>query len=358
MRLLPNLVLVVILVAITWTSNPVLAASPLVVTGYATQGNIIDEIPVSGTVTSSSVAKLSTEVSGLVSTINIDDGDKVNAGDILLTLDTEIEELSLQAAKAATEKSGEELADAKRRLEDAQRLAKQKTISDNELKSLQAEVNIASAELQRYIAEQQLQQKRLEKHQIRAPFSGVISQKHAERGEWIKPGDPIARLVGNQDLRIDFQVPQTAFPKVSPSSEVRVKLDALPGQALESKIQAIVPVSDTDARTFLMRVKLITPNSAMIPGMSVSGVLRLATGAQGVVISRDAILRYPDGRITVWVVNEKNGVLTVSERQVRTGLGFNGQIAIMHGLKAGERVVLEGNESLKDGQTVTIHDTK
>jgi RND family efflux transporter MFP subunit len=330
----------------------------MVVTGYAKQASIIDEIPISGTVTASSVANLSTEVNGLIKAIGIDAGDTVQAGDIVLTLDTQIEQLSLQAANAVTQRSREELADARRRLEDARRLAKQKTISENELKSLQAEVSIANAELERSIAEQKLAQARLEKHQLRAPFSGVISKKYVERGEWIQPGDPVARLVAMDDLRIDFQVPQTAYPKVSESSEILVKLDAQPGQTLTGRIQAIVPVSDTDARTFMLRARLETPTDTMIPGMSVTGLLRLTTGQQGVIVSRDAILRYPDGRVTVWVVNEKDSEITVTERQVKTGLGFDGQIVITHGLQAGERIVLEGNESLKQGQAVTIHGSK
>ena len=358
MRLLPIPVRTVILVAIVWAHSPVQAAVPLVVTGYASQSGIIDEISISGTVTSPSVAKLSVEVNGLVRSINVDAGDNVKEGDILLTLDTEIEDLSLQAVTAATARSREALADAKRRFDEARRLTRQKTIPESELKSLEAEVAIASAELQRTVAEQQLQQVRLAKHQLRAPFPGVISQKYVERGEWVQTGDPIVTLVANHDLRIDFQVPQTAYPKVSQSSEVRVRLDAMPENMLQGNILSIVPVSDTDARTFLLRVKVAVPDNTMIPGMSASGVLRLRTGEQGVVVSRDAILRYPDGRITVWVVNENNGVTTVSERQVKTGLGFNGQVVILDGLKTGERIVLEGNESLKDGQTVSIHGAK
>ena len=88
--------------------------------------------------------------------------------------------------------------------------------------------------------------------------------------------------------------------------------------------------------------------------MSASGLLRLTTGSQGIIVSRDAVLRYPDGRITVWVVEKHDDNMIVSERRVKTGSSFNNKVSILDGLKAGEQVVVEGNESLKDGQTVTL----
>jgi multidrug efflux pump subunit AcrA (membrane-fusion protein) len=96
----------------------------------------------------------------------------------------------------------------------------------------------------------------------------------------------------------------------------------------------------------------------MMPGMSASGVLRLQTGHKEVVVPRDALMRYPDGRVTVWVVNDNGGKPTVSEHRVTTGLSFSGRVAIVTGLDDGARVVLQGNEALKEGQAVAIRRDK
>ena len=80
----------------------------------------------------------------------------------------------------------------------------------------------------------------------------------------------------------------------------------------------------------------------------------MSTGRQGVVISRDAILRYPDGRVTVWVVSPDNQPPSVSEKRVVTGHSFDGLITIRDGIDAGDVVVVEGNESLQEGQVVRI----
>ncbi|MCW8964539.1 MAG: efflux RND transporter periplasmic adaptor subunit [Gammaproteobacteria bacterium] len=338
-------------VAIVHAAKP---AQPRVVVTQAQLGTIINELRLSGTVSSPRVARLSTEVSGLIKDIHVDEGSAIKAGEILISLDTELENLSLQAARATTQRARAELDDARRRLADGKQLAKQKTVSANELKSLQAEVNIASATLQRYSAEEQLQQSRLQRHQLSAPFDGIISKRFIESGEWIKPGDAVMELVANENLRIDFQIPQKDFPRINATSEILIHLDAIPNRTLKGKIQTIVPYSDTDTRTFLLRVLLTDSNPAIAPGMSARGLLRLKTSTTGIVISRDAILRYPDGRITVWVVNTVNGRHEVSEKSVTTGTSFNDRIAILDGLKEGERVVVKGNESLRDGQTVML----
>jgi hypothetical protein len=119
-------------------------------------------------------------------------------------------------------------------------------------------------------------------------------------------------------------------------------------------IDAIVPVSDASSRTFLIHVRIDAGDAVVTPGMSAHGQLRLSTGREGVVISRDAILRYPDGRVTVWVINPGSEPPTVAEKRVTTGHSFNGLITIREGLKADEVVVVRGNESLQEGQQVRI----
>ena len=92
--------------------------------------------------------------------------------------------------------------------------------------------------------------------------------------------------------------------------------------------------------------------------MSASATLRLGTGEQGVVVSRDALLRHPDGRITVWVVQDQGNDITVSERQVQTGLSFDGRVVIRSGLEPEVRVVVEGNEALQQGQRVSVREAR
>ncbi|NNJ92702.1 MAG: efflux RND transporter periplasmic adaptor subunit [Gammaproteobacteria bacterium] len=342
-------VIPIVLLAIT--AAEARSVTPLVVVGQSDTMMVTNEIPLTGTVTSPRSADLSAELSGLVKAIRIEEGQRVRKGDVILKLDQELEKLSLGAAIAKSRQARLELADAKRRLADARRLARQKTISENDVQSLQAEVSIDEATLQHAQSVQRQQEAILRRHQVLAPFDGVISHKYTEAGEWLAPGDPIAELIATDNLRIDFQAPQSVFPKTTLQTPVKISIAAIPGKTFNGSIITIVPVTKAEARTFLIRAVIKTEDFHMTPGMSANGILGLDTGMEAVVVSRDAILRHPDGRTTVWIVNQDN---TVSERLVKTGLSFNGYVVIDQGLEANITIVVQGNESLREGQKISI----
>ena len=334
------------------------AKVPLVVVDQAQTQAVIKQVPLTGTVTSPKVGRLSSEVSGQVKILEVDIGDKVKKGDTLLQLDREIEALNLKSFKAETLQSREELAEAKRRYESGKRLRKQSGISKEEIDQRLAELKIAEAALQYRQAAEQKQQAIVNRYTIKAPFSGIISEKLTEVGEWVETGKPVLTLVAMDELRIDFQVPQELYTQINDDSQITITLDALPGKKLTGKIDALVPVSDPSARTFLVRTKLDNSNINMTPGMSAQVMLRLNTGQSGVVVSRDAIMRYPDGRVTVWVVKLDSEIPKVSEQHVEVGHSFDGKVSIVEGLQADAIVVVEGNEALKEGQIVQIHNQK
>lgn len=328
--------------------------APQVIVADAEEMLLAEEVSVSGSVFSPKVAKLSAQVSGIVDVIHVDIGDKLPAGAEVLRLNDELNKLSLVAARAATSQAREELSDAKRRLSDIEALAQKKTASANEMQSLAAEVRIDTAALERFSAEESRQQELLRRHVLNAPFAGVVSSKLVEVGEWIQPGDPVIELVATENLHIDLQVPQTVYGKLGQSNEVRIKFDAFPGRIFDGQIASVVPVTDLASRTFTLRVRLVDSQIKLAPGMSASAVLRLHTEKTGIVVPRDALLRYPDGRISVWVVTRDGDAATVSEQRVETGLSFSGKMTITRGLSAGAVVVVKGNESLRDGQSVNI----
>lgn len=333
------------------------AKTPLVVVEKAEIQSVVKQVPLSGTVISPKTAQLSTEISGRIKQINVDIGDKVKRGSPLLQLDREIEALNLKALKAASQQAQEELNEARRRYENGDRLRAQNHISQEEFEQRLARFKIAEATVQRRLAEEQKQQALVKRHTLLAPFNGVISQKLSEAGEWLDKGKAVLTLVAMDKLNIDFQVPQEYYPQMDRESHISITLDTQADRTLSGKIQAIVPVSDPKARTFLVRTK-IKSATGITPGMSAQGMLRLNTGQAGVVVSRDAIIRYRDGRITVWVVHLDGEIPKVSEQAVKLGHSFNGKVAIVEGLRADAIVVVQGNESLKQGQTVRIHSSE
>lgn len=325
-------------------------------TGVVERAPIIEEVPLTGTLTSPRVAQVSTSVGGLVEAINVDVGDRVEAGDPLVRLDRELEQLDLASARAASRQARAELADTRRRLEEARQLRARQSFPETEVRSLEAQVEVRQAVVERLAAEEQRQEARLRRHVLNAPFAGVINRKLTEAGEWIEPGNPVVELIAVADLRLDLRVPQRYFPRIDDDTRLQVRLDAVPGRELAARIDTAVPVNDPGARTFLLRAWLDEPDIPLIPGMSARAVLQLDTERRGLVVPRDALLRYPDGRVSVWVVEAagEDGTATVTEHNVETGLAFDGLIEIRSGLQPGMRVVTAGNESLQPDQRVRL----
>jgi RND family efflux transporter MFP subunit len=319
---------------------------------------VVKQINVTGTVTSPRTAVLSTAVAGLVAELTIDEGDRVETGDVLLKLDAELAQLALERARAEVKQREIAAADARRRLVEAEEVGAQRGIARTQIESLRAEVSSDEAALAASQAAAREQQAIVGRNTLKAPFAGVISERYAELGEWVNPGDGLFELVATDNLRFDFRVGQDNFAALSPDTPVEITLDAIPDRSIPGYVDAIVPVKNPSARTFLVRVRANTNDvdSGLLitPGMSARGKLSIDTGRSGVTVPRDAILRFPDGRVTVWVVDAGGDLPVVREQLVQTGSEFNGVVEITNGLAAGDVVVVRGNEMLQEGQAVSI----
>ncbi|MBM1145362.1 efflux RND transporter periplasmic adaptor subunit [Alcanivorax sp. ZXX171] len=312
-----------------------------------------ERLPLTGTITARRGALLSTAVAGQVTDLKVDLGDSVAGGDTLLALDAELNRLARDSARAAAEEALAARDDARRRLDEASTLAARRSIAATEVRGLESELEMAEAALAAARVEQRRQEALLRRHTLKAPFDGVISRKLTEVGEWVTPGTAVLELVNLDDLRADFAVPQEYFPRLSKDSALTVRLGGDAGQAHEATITAIVPVNDPDSRTFLLRARVADP-PPMTPGMSARATLVLRGDTASLAVPRDALVRYPDGRVTVWVAESRDGALLAREQRLRVGPGLDDRVTVLEGLSAGDRVVVRGNESLSDGRELEV----
>lgn len=326
---------------------PVVVAPALVAPVYR-------EVQVTGTVTSARSARLSAATSGLVQEIDIDEGSRVAAGDVLLRLDSELARLQLQSAEARVAQAEHALGDAQRRLREARELAPLRSIAESVVRDLAAEVEEDGAALREMQAEAGFRRALVQRHAVVAPFDGVVSVRLTELGEWVIPGQPVLELVSTGQLRLDFAVSENHVAAIEPGAAVSYFLASGAENARQGRVAAVVPVADPEDRTFLLRVLPDAEDPALVPGRSVRASLQLSDSGRGVVVSRDAVLRYPDGRAVIWVVEQSPEGEVAQERVVQVGIQFQGQFEITEGLEEGARVVVQGNEALRPGQRVRI----
>lgn len=347
----PSLILLLLALATPGTAD---AQHAPVATALSESLEIPRRVRLSGSVVSPRTADVSTEIGGIVEKLQVDLGDHVAAGDTLVQLDAALEGLDLRKAEAAVREARETLADVERELAVGRRLAADQNLPQNELDAREARVRIAQAAIDRLEAETARYRARIGRHTIRAPFAGVIAERVAAEGEWVAPGAAVVELVETDRLFVDVPVPQDYFSELQDAPEVTVEFDAFPGRPFPADVAARVPVSDPTVRTFTFRLRPRVDGLALTPGMSARVILELATGERGVAVPRDAIIRYPDGRTTVWITEQTDDGVTVAERQVELGRAFDGRVQVRNGLGAGETIVVRGNEALREGQRVSL----
>ena len=315
---------------------------------------MVVEVPLTGTVTARDRASLSSRVSGLVSAVHVNTGDRVEKGALLVSLDPTLEKLGLAEAKAATAEARAELAEARRRWDEARRLGPRKGIPESEIRAAEAQAVIVETKVQRLMAAERYKMELIARHQVFAPFAGVITRRLAEEGEWVNTGTPVMEIVDTSHLWLDLRVPQEHFPYIDDDTRVDIRLDAMPSQPVSGKIIAKVPLSETGSRTFLLRLEITDDDEHITPGMSAQARLRVAGTRDVLTVPRDAILRDAYGASRVWTLADVDGAPVARQHTVEVGRSFEGNTELRNGLAPGARVVVRGNETLREGQAVRV----
>ncbi len=334
-------------------------AVPVEVTTAQRSEDVARTFSATGTVTPRRRARLSSRTTGLVQTISVDAGSRVEKGDTLAELDPRLAKIELDLIRAEIEGARVELEDANRRIEEVRALIESGGFARSEARSLETAVRIEETELKRLLVREEQQQELIERHRLVAPFAGAIAQKMTEEGEWVDTGKPVLELVEMDQVWFDIQVPQEFLAPIRDAEGVTVILDAFPEKSLSASISVVVPVKDIVSRTFLTRFDLKDSDGIAAPGMSGSAkVSWRSIGGESVKVPRDAVVRFPDGSAKVWIVEKVGEFLEVRSRTIRTAGALGESTEVMEGLVGGELVVIRGNEGLQEGQKVRILEMK
>ena len=315
------------------------------------------QAPLAGTVTAFKRASLATREQGYIEAVLVDKGDHVKQGDPLLSLDRELSDIALRRVTAELDEARARLRESRRQRAEAARLRAQNHIAETALAALAAEVEVNLAVVARLGAELARQQAINRRQTLYAPFAGVISRKMAEAGQWADTRAAVFELTALDPLRIEARVPQSYFNRIVVGAPVTIRYDALPGREFSAAVTAKVPVSDPDTRAFPLMIRVDNGAGLITPGMSARVFITLSGPDQGAALLApgDAILLKPDGGRTLWRVETTAAGETVAPVSVEIGNTRLGQVEITAGaIKAGDRVVVKGNELLRPGQRVRI----
>ena len=315
-----------------------------------------EELPLTGSVTTRRLSRISPEVAGLVATLHVDEGDEVKQGDTLLELDKVLAGIDSAAARARVKEAQARLKEAVRQKDEAAELVAKKHIPATRHEATLAIVEMDTAVLERLKKELNRREEIVSRHVIKAPFDGVITQKMIEKGEWVSIDTPLLELAEINLLRVNVPVPQFYFNDLQLGTPVRLTFDAYPGRDFLAEVTMKVPMNNVSTRTFPVKIDLDNSERLLAPGMSARVIFQLNDASElSLLLPQDAVVRKPDGSESIWVIQPGGGSLTARQVQVRTGRSYRENIEITAGeVQAGDRVVVRGNEILRPGQRVEI----
>ena len=332
----------------------------------------------SGYVTARRQATVSSKVTGRITDLFIEEGMEVEEGHLMATLDDSNTRVSLNlaqselvAAKTALKETRVLLHEAELELDRARSLNERDILPQAELDRAQAAHDSLAARIEQQadqvlVAERRvaLWQQELADREIRAPFAGVVVSKNAQPGEMISPlsaGGAFTRtgigtIVDMSSLEIEVDVNESYINRVKPDQPVVATLDAYSDWELPGHVIAIVPTADRQRATVRVRIAFEELDARILPDMGVKVAFRdtLTSGAakgesrQGVVVPAEA-LRRDRGQDVVFVVADG----AAERRAVTVAESGAGEALILSGVSAGERVVVEGHETLADGDIVS-----
>jgi RND family efflux transporter MFP subunit len=319
------------------------------------RGEALETFELSGSVTARRESELSARTDGLILRLLVEEGDRVKEGDVLMELDAELADIALERSRQELLQAETRLREAQRLADEGSKLAKTGSLPTTEATAREAATRIAKAAVAGLQVDVRERQEIVNRHRLAAPFDGVISERLAEVGEWVSTGVPVARLVEVDHVWFDVRAPQERHGQIREGDAATVRIDNGTSTSLPAKVLACVPVKDPGSRTFLVRLTVEAPTGSLSPG--VSGRARFTHREEAnnsLTISRDAIIREPDGTTSVWVVKENGEFHEARRRVVNIGGQLGATVSVDEGLEEGDLVVVKGNESLTEGRRVRM----
>lgn len=294
---------------------------------------VLDAIRATGEIEAVQSIDVRPEITGRLIGILAREGTEVARGTPLFKVDDA--ELKAEVARLEAERDLAQQALARTR-----DLMQQNASSEADLE--QAEANARSAD-----ARLQLQQVRLERTVVRAPFAGVVGQRYVSMGDYVTTSDRLTTLQTVDPQRAVFRVPERHAERLEMGQEITFRVAAVPDQELSGVVDFIDPIVELPSRAITVKAMVRNRNRVLKPGMFIEVRLTTEVRPDAVVVPEDAILPL-QGADYVWVIAE--GLAT--RREVELGVRTPGFVEILSGVDAGEQVVVGGLERLIEGAPV------
>lgn len=302
----------------------------------------------SGSLLSRNEATLASESDGTIVDI-AEVGDYFSIGEVIVQLDDVLMKHTLEEYYSDIKSSRAKLEFLRREAERLAHLVEQNNIARSEFEQAESNRDAEAAQLAAAQARVALMEEKIKRMQVKAPFEGVISMRHATKGEWLKAGDSAVDLVSLQQLEVVVRISADELPFVSRGDLLNVTINNVQdpmSEIIQASVRTVVPVGDRQSRLF--EVRLDPPAGFGLPGQAVRVEVPVSEPYTKLTVPEDALVIRGSG-ISVFRIDDS---MMARRVPVSTGASYRGRVEVNGILKPGDKVVVRGGERLRDGLPV------
>ncbi len=304
-----------------------------------------------GQVHSKSAPTLAAEVSGRITKVTADTGDRVEAGQLLAETDTSTLLLQQQAAQAGIERLEVHIANGERRVERFETLSSKNLSSQTQLDDAREQLEAYRADYKAAGAQLAIVNDSLTKSLVVAPVSGVIQQRMIATGDFVNRGQPLFEITRPELLQAWLPYPESVALKVRVGQPVEIFSPLTPGESVTGEITELQPSVGLGSRAIMAIIDLENPGK-LRPSATLTGKVLVETRQAAVMVPIMSIVRRPAGDIVYVINNDK-----AEARIVGTGYHDGAMVEIASGLTGNETIATDGAAFLTDGASVTIRES-
>ena len=319
-------------------------------------------LQISGNLAPQTRVAVAAKLPGILSTVRVDIGDRVRAGQVVASLDrreidaqVDAAEASVNVAAAGVEAADAALANAMLERDRAQNLFDRGAVPKQRLDAAETARRSAAAQLdlaRANLAQAQAALRRTREVQrdatLTSPIDGVVVERHFDAGSLVGPGDdPVVVVADLRVMKLEAGVSELEAGRLRVGMPARVEAQARPGDIFEGRVAAIAPEVDARNRHFRIEVRINNPNARLLSGMYGAATIPLERADQVVAVPRDAVTTRDGKRVAIRIEGD-----TVREVPVTEGLSDGRLVQIASGLQAGDTILSDARQDVAAGVKV------
>lgn len=288
--------------------------------------------------------KLSALVAGRITSLNVSEGDRVHAGELLAAIDSHTYEAQLRQAQAAWQQAQATTENARQNLKRNETLYQRGIVAGKDLEDAKTQLSVTQAAQASAQASEEAASLQVERTKLVSPLDGVVAKRYVSIGEQVDGtgAQPVIEVANISEVELPGSLSAVYLSKVHVGEAIPITSEAFSGKTFAGKIIAISPTVDPATNVGSVRIRIANPGGILKLGMYLNAKVPIQTDSNALTVPPQSIYHDETGATQVYEVKDD----TATAVPVKLGIQTNNSVEILSGVKAGDTVILTGGYGL------------